>query len=130
MATCGSARPGISIRTATPPAPLAASGSQSAVLITTSERNLIASAFGVTQTAGNGVMAVVVEDCNATPVTGATLSVKQGGSEVGAVYASGSAGAFYVFNVPPGDVVVGAIVFGKVRGPHALLSLRARLAPR
>jgi len=104
-----------------PPAPLAASGSQSAVLITTSERNLIASAFGVTQTAGNGVMAVVVEDCNAMPVTGATLSVKQGGSEVGAVYASGSAGAFYVFNVPPGDVVVGASVGGNVLRAHTVL---------
>lgn len=103
-----------------PPAPLAASGSHSAAIITAAERNTIAGLLGVTPTAGNGFMAVVVEDCDGAGVTGATLSVTQGGSDVGAVYTAGSAGTFYVFNIPPGQTVVGASGGGNTLRSHTV----------
>lgn len=104
-----------------PPAPLAASGSQSALVITTSERNLVTGALGVTQTAGNGFMAVVVADCDGAAVTGATLSAKQGASSVGDVHAApGTAGAFYVFNIPPGETVAGATVGSNTLRSHTI----------
>jgi hypothetical protein len=104
-----------------PPAPLATSGSHSAAVITTSERNTITGLLGATQTAGNGFMAVVVEDCDGAAVSGATLSVKQGGSDAGTVYAApGAAGAFYVFNIPPGETVVGATAGGNTLRSHTV----------
>ena len=61
----------------------------------------------------NGSLLIAVTDCSVaqpTPLEGATLSVKQGNTEVGDVFDLGAfgAGAFFVFNVPDGatDVTV------------------------
>ncbi len=68
------------------------------------------------QVAGNGIVAVVVTDCAATPtgVGGATVSVTAGATAVGDdPFDAGAldpafAGVYFVTNVPPGDVVVKA----------------------
>jgi hypothetical protein len=63
--------------------------------------------------ANNGFLVVPITDCSATqtPINGATLSVKQGGNEVGqkidvGQFVSQLAGVWLVANVPDGDATV------------------------
>ncbi|HEY5926063.1 MAG TPA: hypothetical protein VIV11_30465 [Kofleriaceae bacterium] len=66
--------------------------------------------------ANNGALLVLVTDCTVpqpSPIEGATLSVQQGGSDVGTVFDLGglapqAAGTFFVFNVPDGATQVTA----------------------
>lgn len=62
---------------------------------------------GVTQTAGNGIVAAFLTDCANTPVTGATVTVTRNGQMVGAAvqdastFGSQAAGGYLAFDVPP-----------------------------
>jgi hypothetical protein len=77
----------------------------------------------------NGVLTVVVTDCALTPVSGATLTVTQNGNAIpgATVFDAGAfvdqlAGTFFVFNVPAGEVTVGATVQGTTFHSHAIQS--------
>jgi hypothetical protein len=67
------------------------------------------------QDATNGVLFLTVADCALTPISGATLTVKQGNSDAGTVLDLGSLtgqsaldGLYLVANVPDGDTTIGA----------------------
>lgn len=73
----------------------------------------------------NGVLFVPVTDCALMPINGATLSVKQGATEVGeqhdlGMLAAQAAGTFIVLNVPDGDVTVSASYNGMDFPPHVV----------
>lgn len=71
---------------------------------------------GITQNAANGIVAVIVTDCAATPagVGGAIVSVTMGANDVGddpfdlSAFDPAFAGVYLIANVPPGDFVVKA----------------------
>ncbi len=108
-----------------PPLPLSANASESVLLITTGDLTALSGFTGVTQTAGKGAIAVVVADCNGTPIAGATVSTNpagtvrynSGGLPSSSATSTASDGVAYVFNVTAGDVVVSA-----VSGANALRS--------
>ncbi|MEO8701478.1 MAG: hypothetical protein ABI867_15635 [Kofleriaceae bacterium] len=79
-----------------------------------------------TQTAGNGTVGLTVLDCANTPISGATISVKQ--NDVELVTADntfdtsglGQGGAFLVFDLPPGETVVSATFNGMTFRAHTI----------
>lgn len=77
---------------------------------------------GVTQNdATNGALLVILSDCAQSPISGATVSVKQGSSDVGTQYDLGqlspmAAGTVAVFNVPDGSTTLTA-KFGSMTFP-------------
>jgi hypothetical protein len=86
-------------------------------MISASTFETISMAADVTQDdVNNGALVIVVMDCdlaNPTPIDGATLTVQQGGEDVGDVlplgsFASQFAGTFFVFNVPDGPTQISA----------------------
>jgi hypothetical protein len=90
----------------------------------------LGSAVGVTQTAGNGFIGVIVKDCDGNTLSGATVSVSPVGSAA-VRYNSGSApsasatstsadGVAYVFNVTPGNVTVQANSHGHALREHVV----------
>lgn len=92
-----------------PPTPAAASITGAPVALLTDQAVSQLSGFaGSTQDdTNNGMLFLTVTDCTNTPVQGATVSVKQGATEVGTQFDLGSlvsqaAGIIIVFNVPDG----------------------------
>jgi hypothetical protein len=79
-----------------------------------------------------GLLGLVIQDCMGNPVTGATITVKEGGAEVGDMrYVAGSIpsttatmtdskGAAFVFNVPEGTATVSAMVGGMTLRTHTI----------
>ena len=62
---------------------------------------------------------MAVTDCATTPIGGASLSIQQGGTDVGSVFdlsqlSAQAKGAYFVLNVPPGDTTVIATVGSQV----------------
>jgi hypothetical protein len=111
-----------------PAVPLAANTVQSLLVPTSAEIDLVEFATGVTQAAGNGLIGVVVADCDGTPIQGATVAVNVSGT---VRYNSGSTpsssatstaadGVAYVFNVAAGDVIVSATGGGHVLRAHTI----------
>lgn len=77
----------------------------------------------------NGVLVVAVTDCANTPISGATLSVKQASADVGTQYDLGqlsaqAAGIFFVFNVPDGSTEIGATFDGKTFRAHNVIAFK------
>ena len=113
-----------------PPAPLAADLPLVPVLmLRASLFSLIASAVaGVNQNdAANGALMVFVTDCTSTPIPGSTVSVKRDGVAVGTVFdfsqvSPMAAGAYFVFNVPAGEVDVSASYEGTTFPAHRVIS--------
>lgn len=69
--------------------------------------------IGITQSPTNGMIGLFVTDCANNPLVGATVSAKQGGTDVGQIvdasmFSAMAAGGFFVFDVPPGDTTVTA----------------------
>jgi len=98
-----------------PPQPLNTSLPQVPILIASTQTFTQLSGFAnATQDdTVNGALFVAVTDCANKPVTGATLSVKQGAADVGTVFDLGAlspmaAGLYFVFNVPDGNTDVNA----------------------
>jgi hypothetical protein len=87
----------------------------------------VVSFAGATQSAANGTIIMAVLDCSNVPIEGATISAKQGGVEVGAQQdlSQLQPGAFIVFDVPPGDTVVGATFNGMDLRAHTVEVLAA-----
>lgn len=83
-------------------------------------------AFGCPQTAGNGMIGLLVTDCNNQPITasGVTVAAQQGGSDVGdpPVDASAlnqmAAGFYLICDVPPGTTTVTATYNGMTLRAH------------
>ena len=109
-----------------PPNPLAIDLTSVPLLVLAeSTFGIIVNFIGGTQEAGNGAVALAVLDCANQPISGATISVTQGGTEVGNQHeiAQLMAGAWFVFNVPPGDTIVGATVQGHTLHAHTVKSI-------
>jgi hypothetical protein len=111
-----------------PPQPLAANISESVLLITSTELGIIGGALGVTPTAGDGLIAVVVEDCSGLPLAGASVSTNppgtvkynSGGGPSSSATMTSADGVAYVLNVTAGDVVVMASAGGHVLRQHTV----------
>jgi len=78
-----------------------------------------------TQDAAKGTIALAIVDCQNQPISGATVTVTQGGTEVGRQHevTQLSPGAFFVLDVPPGDALVGATVMGHTLHAHTVTSV-------
>jgi hypothetical protein len=77
----------------------------------------------------NGVVIVLVNDCAGTLVAGATLTAKQGATDVGQVFDLGSllpqaAGVYFIFNVPDGDTVVNAAIDAHTFHAHTVKAFK------
>jgi hypothetical protein len=100
-----------------PPNPLAASipstnGGAPVFMLTPGQFSLITGFAGITPTAGDGTLVIAVVDCQNNPVTGATITVKQGGTDVGMQVNNPMAmGAVLQFNVPA-DTAAGGTDIG------------------
>jgi hypothetical protein len=84
--------------------------------------------LGVTQSAANGNLGLLVTDCANTPITGATVTVTQNGSPAGGEIVDASSfgqggGAFLVFDVPPGDTEVNAQFMGMTFRAHTVTTV-------
>jgi hypothetical protein len=79
---------------------------------------LVSLVAGVTQVEGNGVIMVIVADCDEEPVGGATISLSPSVGDIrygdanglpsSSLTSTGAQGIAFIFNVPPGDYVVDA----------------------
>ena len=111
-----------------PSRPLAADVTTNVLMPTQDELTFLGGLVGVTQSASNGFIGVVVKDCFGATVAGATVSTSPAGT---VKYNSGSTpsasatststdGVAYVFNVPAGDVTVRANGGGETLRQHVV----------
>lgn len=97
-----------------PPQPLRTNQTMVPVLmISDTQLNGLLSLVGMHQDADKGLLGIAVVDCAGMPINGATVSAKQGNTDVGQPFDIGQfsaqfAGTWFVLNVPPGDTVVNA----------------------
>lgn len=111
-----------------PPAPLAANATESAIIVTSTEFNGLSQSAGVTQDGAKGFIAVVVENCDGAPISGATVTTNPagtyrynaGGFPSSSATSTATDGIAYVFNVGPGDVVVQAQGGGHTLRAHTV----------
>jgi hypothetical protein len=104
-----------------PAHPLAATLAMAPMLMLSSTQlGLVSSVAGVTLTPGDSTVVVLVLDCANMPITsGATVTVQQGGTDVGMQFSSAQAmGSTIVFNVPPGATTIGASYNGMTFPTH------------
>ena len=111
-----------------PPEPL--TGNQSDIpvpLLSNATFSTLVSVAGANQSPNNGTVGLVVLDCVATPVAGATISVTQNGTEVGEQFDASvlQDGLFVVFDVPPGATVVNASINGTTFRAHTITVVAA-----
>ena len=85
---------------------------------------------GAQQDVAKGNLGVVVTDCALTPISGATITVKQGGIDVAgttlidlSALAAQAAGTVVVLNVPAGATEIGATYMGHTLRAHTVLSV-------
>jgi hypothetical protein len=114
-----------------PPAPLAKSLTNSPVIMLKNATfTQLGSFLGFTQDdTVNGALFVAITDCANTPITGATLSVKQGTAEVGTQvdlgqFGAQAAGTYFVANVPAGATSVTAMANGHAFPVHSVISYK------
>jgi len=119
-----------------PATPLSADVSSAPVLVLSSSSlgtvESLASVTPATDPNTVGLVGVVVQDCDGNSVSGATISVKENGNEVGDMrYVAGSLpsttatmtdsnGAAFVFNVPAGTATISASVGGMTLRTHSI----------
>jgi hypothetical protein len=111
-----------------PPAPLATSAQQSVLLLTSSEFNTLSGLAGATHTAGKSSIAVIVQNCDGTPVAGATVSstpggtvrYNSGGGPSSSATSTAGDGIAYILNVTAGDVQVSASAAGNTLRAHTV----------
>lgn len=112
-----------------PPVPLVANSTQSLLLLTTSEFGFLGTLAGVTQTAGNGFVAVIVTGCNGTSFAGATVAsnpaatVRYNGTNglpSSTATSTRPDGVAYIFNLTAGDVIVSADSGSKTLRQHTV----------
>jgi hypothetical protein len=114
-----------------PPQPVNKSVPNVPILIASTDTFTQLSGFaGATQDdTANGALLVAVTDCANNPVTGATLTAKQGATDVGSIFDLGSlspmaAGLFFVFNVPDGATDVNASLGGTSFLGHSVIAFK------
>ncbi len=102
-----------------PAHPLVADQANVPVLaVSDSDFGSLASVAGSSQTASNGAVILLITDCARTPIAGATVTLKQGNTPLEVIDASTTplssqaAGAYFAFNVTPGDVTLDVTVGG------------------
>ena len=114
-----------------PSAPLAATLATAlpVILIKPATFNSLQMFAGFTQDdTANGALILLVTDCANTPIDGATITAKQGSTDVsGSVFDLGAlssmaAGTFFVFNVPDGATDVGATYMGHTLRTHSIVA--------
>jgi hypothetical protein len=113
-----------------PPYPLAKDqGSASILLASSGTLSTLGLITGQSQMSTNAFVAVVVSDCSNMPITGATISTSPAGTicyhQSGANFscgsgATGSDGIAFVFNVTPGQTMVGAMYNGMSLRSHSI----------
>jgi hypothetical protein len=111
-----------------PPVPLSADATENIVVLTSSEVSFLANAVGVTPTAGDGLIIVIVTDCAGTTLTGATVAANPagtvkynaGGAPSSSATSTASDGIAYLFNVAPGNVTITATGSGHVLRQHVV----------
>ena len=111
-----------------PSRPLAENLTTNVLMPTQSEIDFLGVAVGVTQSASNGFIGVVVKDCFGATVAGATVSTTPAGTvrynagttPSASATSTSSDGVAYVFNVPAGDVTVRANGGGETLRQHVV----------
>jgi len=111
-----------------PSRPLFADLTSNVLMPTSNELVFLGTAVGVTQTAGNGFIGVIVKDCNGTTVAGAqvfttppgTVRYNSGSTPSGSATSTSSDGVAYVFNVPAGNAIVQSNAAGNVLRQHTV----------
>jgi hypothetical protein len=111
-----------------PSRPLAANLTTNVLMPTQSELDFLGGVVGVTQSASNGFIGVVVTDCFGATVAGATVSTtpagtvkyNSGGAPSASATSTSTDGVAYVFNVPAGDVTVKANGGGETLRQHVV----------
>ena len=109
-----------------PSRPLAANDTTNVLVITASEFTLLGNAVGVTHTAGDGSIGIVVRDCDGNPLTGATVASSPPGvikyNAAGAPSSSATStsadGVAYILNVAAGSVTVMGTANGHTLRQH------------
>jgi hypothetical protein len=111
-----------------PSRPLAANLTTNVLMPTQNEIDFLGVAVGVTQSASNGFIGVVVKDCFGATVAGATVTTtpagtvkyNSAGAPSGSATSTSTDGVAYVFNVPAGDVTVKANGGGETLRQHVV----------
>ena len=111
-----------------PSRPLAANLTTNVLMATQDELTFLGGVVGVTQSASNGFIGVVVKDCFGATVAGATVSTSpagtvkynSGSTPSGSATSTSADGVAYVFNVPAGDVTVRANGGGETLRQHVV----------
>ena len=111
-----------------PSRPLAANDTTNVLVITPNEFSLLSVAVGVPHTSGDGVIGIVVRDCNGTPLTGATVASNPPGvikyNAAGAPSSSATStytdGVAYIFNVAAGNVTIMGTANGHALRQHVV----------
>jgi hypothetical protein len=111
-----------------PPVPLASSGTQDVLMISSTEFTILAGAAGVTPVAGDGFIGIVVKNCAGTPIQGATVTSNPPGTvryNVGGVPSASAVstntdGVAYIANVTAGNVTVQASAGGNTLRQHVV----------
>lgn len=114
-----------------PSSPIAADLSGIPIIVfSNASFTFIVGAGGITQSASNGNLGILVTDCANKPISDSanlTLTVKQNGMDVTGTtvfnagqYYSQAAGTYFVFNVPPGATEVGATYNGMALLAHTV----------
>jgi hypothetical protein len=111
-----------------PARPLAANDTTNVLVITPNEFGLLSGAANAPHTAGDGSIAIVVRDCNGTPLAGATVASSPPGlirynavggpsSTAMSTYTDGIA---YIFNVAAGNVTIMGTASGHALRQHVV----------
>jgi hypothetical protein len=100
--------------------------------LTSSEVALLASLLGApAQTSGDALLMIRAMDCEGVLLQTPTVSVKQGGGDVGASFSLGGVapdvGTALIFNVPPGQISVSASTSGTSLRTNTLTVLAGAL---
>jgi len=115
-----------------PPYPIAMDTNNATVLMlspgTMSLLAMFSLPMGDSQMAGNAFIGAIVLDCNNEPIVGATVTTNPpgevhynlGGFPSKTATSTGDDGLAYIFNVPPGSVVVDADIGGQSLREHSI----------
>lgn len=111
-----------------PAVPLATNLTEDVKMVTSSEFAVFAAAAGITPVAGDGVIVVVVTDCQGAYVSGATVTSTPAGTVRYNVAGTPSStatvtsadGIAYIANVAPGDVTIKATASGVTMRQHVV----------
>jgi hypothetical protein len=96
-------------------------------IVTADEEKALADAAGISQNAGDSLLSIQVVDCAGVPLAGVIITSPSGavfytqhGAPTAAATATDASGLVYVFNVPPGDVIVNGVYDANVLRSHTV----------